>query len=497
MITRRSFCKSAVAAGVTAAIPFHATSGAALQALAVAVSDIDAVRLTGGSTTLTKAEVNELAEAMQGRLLTSTSQDYDHMRQVWNAMHDRRPALIARCADIQDVVHAVNFARQHDLLTAVRGGGHSFPGKSVCDGGMMIDLADIKAVDVDVENKRARAGGGGLLYNLDYACQQHGLATTAGVVSHTGIGGLTLGGGFGRLNRKFGLTIDNLISADMVTADGQIRKVSATENPDLFWAIRGGGGNFGVVTNFEYQLHDVKPILLGGNIVWPVSKAREVLSFWIDYAPGLSDDLYIAPFMVQGPDGEGIIGMDTLYAGDPAAGEKELAPLRNLARPAEDGVGMVEYMVTQTMFDVANAHGQRNYIKNGMIREYNADVVDVMVESFRALPGFEQFFHTAGGAVSRVADDATAWAHRDNETMIGLYAAWRDPAADKDTIRTLKEWWSQLETVTNSYYGNLREEAPSKVAANFGSAYPRLVELKSKYDPGNLFRLNSNIPPGA
>jgi FAD/FMN-containing dehydrogenase len=495
MIDRRFFCKSAVAAGVSAAIPFHSATASAFHALSKVVSDIPAVTLSGASTTLNKAAVRELADEMNGPLLTSSDPSYDDVRKVWNGMHDRRPALIARCADIQDVVHAVHFARDHGLLTAVRGGGHSFPGKSVCNGGIMIDLTDIKAVTVDVANKRARIGGGAVLYDLDYATQKHGLATTAGVVSHTGVGGLTLGGGFGRLNRKYGLTIDNLISAEMVTADGKAHRVSANENPDLFWGIRGGGGNFGVVTNFEFRLHDVGPKMLGGAIVWPVSKAREVLEFWIDYAPGLSDDLYIAPFMVAGPDGTGIVGIDTLYAGDPAAGEKELAPLRELASPAEDGIGMVEYMTTQTQFDQDSAPGQRNYIKNGMIRKYSQDLVNVMVESFRPMPGFEQFFHTAGGAVSRVPQDATAWSHRDSQTMIGLYAAWQDPAEDKARIRELKTWWAELDTVTSGYYGNLREETPDRAVSNYGSAYPRLVGLKNRYDPTNLFRLNSNIKP--
>jgi FAD/FMN-containing dehydrogenase len=495
MFDRRHFCKSAVAAGVAAAVPFHSTAAAAFYTLTQVVADIPAITLTGGSTTLTKAAVGELSGSLKGPLLTSHDPQYDNVRKIWNAMHDRRPALIARCADIQDVVHAVNFARDHKLLTAVRGGGHSFPGKSVCDGGIMIDLSTIKAIKVDVKNKRATVGGGALLYDLDYATQQHGLATTAGVVSHTGVGGLTLGGGFGRLNRKYGLTIDNLVAADMVTADGEIHRVSAAENPDLFWGIRGGGGNFGVVTSFEFELHEVGPKLLGGNIVWPVSKAPEVLKFWIDYAPGLSDDLYLAPFMIAGPDGTGIVGMDTLYAGDPATGEKELAPLRAFASPTEDGVGMVEYMTTQTMLDEDSAHGQRNYIKNGMVDKYSQDLVNVMVESFRPIVGFEQFFHTAGGAVSRVPQDATAWAHRHNETMIGLYAAWRDPSEDKARIRTLKEWWAELDTVTSGYYGNLREETPSRAVSNYGSAYPKLVKLKNRYDPTNLFRLNANIQP--
>jgi FAD/FMN-containing dehydrogenase len=304
-----------------------------------------------------------------------------------------------------------------------------------------------------------------------------------------------LGGGFGRLNRKFGLTIDNLISANMVTADGQIRRVSAEENPDLFWGIRGGGGNFGVVTDFEFALHEAGPKLLGGNIMWPESSAREVLEFWAGYAPGLSDELYVAPFMIAGEDGAGIIGMDTLYAGDPKAGEKELEPLRQFGKPTEDGVGMVDYMATQTALDGATAHGARYYIKTGMVGAYTQELVDAMVESFRPLPGYELFFHTAGGAVAQIAEDATAWPHRRAETMIGIFLGWTDAAEDEDKIGVLKEWWSALEPHTGGYYNNLREESDSKTVSNYGPAYDRLVSLKNTYDPTNLFRLNSNIKP--
>lgn len=486
---RRHFCQSAVATGVAAAFPFG-------RVLALTeISDIPAVTLSGDQTVLEKAAVKEFAESLKGDLLAKGDPGYDQARTIWNAMHDRHPALIARCAHIEDVSKSVNFAREQSLLLAVKGGGHSFPGKSVCEGGLMIDLSTINSVEVDTQNRRARAGGGALLNTLDQATQAHGLAVTTGVVSHTGVGGLTLGGGFGRLNRKFGLTIDNLISANMVTADGEIRRVSADENPDLFWGIRGGGGNFGVVTDFEFAVHPVGPKMLGGSVVWPESQAREVLEFWAEYATGLSDELYVGPFMVAAEDGTGIVGMDILYAGDPKAGEKELAPLRQFGKPAEDGVGMVEYMATQTALDEASAHGARYYIKTGMVGTYTQELVDAMVESFRPLPGYELFFHTAGGAVSRVAEDATAWPHRRAETMIGIFLGWTDAAEDESKIGVLKEWWSALEPLTGGYYNNLREESDSTTVSNYGPAYERLVDLKNTYDPTNLFRLNSNVKP--
>ncbi len=489
---RRQFFQSVVATGVAAAFPF----GRVLAATQV-TSDIPAVTLSGGQTVLEKAAVREFGESLKGDLLANGDSGYDEARTIWNGMHDRYPALIARCADINDVRASVNFARERSLLLAVRGGGHSFPGKSVCAGGLMIDLSTINGVEVDTQRRRARVGGGALLHALDQATQAHGLATTTGVVSHTGVGGLTLGGGFGRLNRKFGLAIDNLISADMVTADGEIRRVSADENADLFWGIRGGGGNFGVVSDFEFMLHPVGPKMLGGNIVWPISQAREVLEFWAEYAPGLSDELYVAPFMVGGvgPDGKGILGMETLYAGNPVAGEKELAPLRQIGKPIEDGVGMVEYMTTQTALDVLTAHGQRNYVTSGMVGSYTQGLVDALVESFRPLPGYTVISHVAGGAVARVGEDATAWPHRRAELMIGIVLSWTDASEDDGKIRVLKDWWSALEPHTGGYYNNLREETERKTAANYGPAYPRLVELKNTYDPTNLFRLNANIRP--
>ncbi len=486
---RRHICQSVVATGVTAAFPIGR-----VLALTVA-SDIPAVTLSGDQIVLKKVAVKEFAESLKGDLLAKGDSGYDKARMIWNGMHDRYPALIARCADIDDVSKSVSFAREHSLLLAVRGGSHSFPGKSVCEGGLMIDLSTINSVEVDTQRRRARVGGGALLNALDRATQAHGLATTTGVVSHTGVGGLTLGGGFGRLNRKFGLTIDNLISASMVTADGEIRRVSADENSDLFWGIRGGGGNFGVVTDFEFTLHRAGPKMLGGNIVWPASQAREVLGFWAEYATRLSDELYVAPFMAAAEDGTGIVGMDTLYVGNPTVGKKELAPLRQFGKPAEDGVGMVEYMATQTALDGATAHGQRYYIKTGMVGTYTQELVDTMVESFRPLPGYELFFHTAGGAVARVAEDATAWPHRRAETMIGIFLGWTDAAEDESKVRVLKEWWSALEPYTGGYYNNLREETESTTVSNYGPAYKRLVDLKNTYDPTNLFRLNANIKP--
>jgi len=409
-------------------------------------------------------------------------------------MHDKRPALIARCTSSEDVSLAVTFAHERELLVAVRGGGHSWPGKSVCEGGLMIDLQLLNGVVVDAEARRAFASGGALLYALDNAALAHGLVTTAGVVSHTGVGGFTLGGGFGRLNRKYGLTIDNLVSAEIITADGQIRTVSADQDADLFWAIRGGGGNFGVVTEFEYQLHPFERKLLSGNIVWPIDQAKAVLDFYGDWYAGLSDELYVGPALVTLADQQGALVMEVVYNGDPVAGEKELEPLRKIGKPLEDGVGMNDYMMMQTQGDAVFGHGIRSYAKSGMVKEITPELIDAMIEAYRPDPRVSFFTHTAGGAVKRVDELATAFPHRNIETMILVASGWTDPAQDDEVIAASREWFYALEPFTGGYYDNIQYEAES-VAGNYGPAYERLTRIKGQFDPGNLFRLNSNIRP--
>ena len=485
---RREFCRNTLAGGLIAANPF-------LAAYARADTGIEAISLGGAEIELEKSAVNELAGELSGRLVMAGHPDYDTVRKVWNGMHDKRPALIARCANDQDVRHAVNFARERDLLVAVRGGGHSWPGKSVCDGGMMIDLADMQAVDVDTVSRRAHTQGGALLGHLDTAALKHGMVTTAGVVSHTGVGGYTLGGGFGRLNRKYGLTIDNLAAADIVTADGTLRTVSAEQEPDLFWAIRGGGGNFGVATRFEFRLHPFDRNVLSGLIVWPVAQARDVLEFYGDWYQGLSDDLYVGPAMLTMPDGTSVVAMEVVYAGDPAMGEKELEPLRKIGKPIQDGITVQDYTVLQTHEDGTFAHGIRSYAKNGMVREITQGLVDAMIESFVPDPRMAMFTHTAGGAVKRVGELDTAFPHRNAETMVLVGGGWMDPAQDEECMSIGRNWFKQLQPFTGGYYDNIDFDSGASRGNNYGPAFERLARIKGQYDPGNLFRLNRNIEP--
>ncbi len=492
-MNRRLFCQSAVATGFAAAFPGCVLSQGSGSARSIP-GEIPAATLSGGTTSIEGAAVMELGESLQGSLLINGDFGYDGARTVWNGMHDRFPAAIVRAANARDVSNAVTFARERELLLSVKGGGHSWPGRSVADDAMMIDLGAVRDVTVDVARRRARVGGGALLYDLDLATQRHGLATTGGVVSHTGVGGYTLGGGYGRLGRKFGLTIDNLVSAELVTADGQVRRVSANENAELFWAIRGGGGNYGVVTEFEYALHEMGPVVLGGDILWPLDQGRDVLEFYAEYAMGASDEMYVGPSMGVAPDGTGVVGMDVCYCGDIANGERELAPLRQFGNPLTDGVGPVPYLTLQTRLDGIFRPGIRSYIKSGMVREFTPALIDTMVESFDPRRGIGIGFHTAGAAVARVAETSTAWPHRNAETMVLAASAWTDPAADDAIIQANRDQWAALEPHTGGYYENIQAEVTG-VTANFGPAYDRLVSVKNAFDPMNLFRLNSNVRP--
>ena len=487
---RRDFCRTSLTASIAAAYPF-------MMNAALAGSNIAAISLDGAKIELGQAAVKQLAQQLQGALLMQGDMQYDYARRVWNGMWDRHPALIARCANSDDVRHAVTFAAEHHLLVSVRGGGHSWPGKSVCDGGLMIDLADMNRVTANPDKRRAYAQGGSLLNALDTASLQYGLVTTAGVVSHTGVGGFTLGGGFGRLNRKYGLAVDNLVSLQLVTADGQIRTVSAEQDPDLFWAVRGGGGNFGVATQFEFQLHPFERNLLSGMIIWPISQAREVLDFYGGWYASLSDDMYVAPAMLTMPDGNSVVVMEVVYAGDPVAGEKELEPLRRVGKPMQDSVTVQDYMVMQTQEDGTWAHGVRSYAKNGMVKEFSPDLIDALIESFVPDPRLAFFTHTSGGAVSRVDELATAFPHRNAQTMIAVGGGWMDAAMDEEVMAIGRAWFKQLQPFTGGYYANIDFDGADSGAKNYGPAYPRLSAIKAQYDPGNLFRLNRNILPAA
>jgi hypothetical protein len=415
-------------------------------------------------------------------------------------MIDKHPALIVQCQGPSDVTNAVNLARDYDLLTAVRGGGHNVAGKGVCEGGIMIDLSPMRGVRVDPVAQTARIEAGVLLGALDHESQVYGLATPAGVVSHTGAAGLTLGGGFGRLSRTYGLTIDNVLSFDLITASGEFKRVSADENPDLFWGLRGGGGNFGVVTSFEYQLHPVGTEFLAGSVMHPISQAREVFTFFSEFEATAPNELQISANAVLLPNGKGFVNMGVFYSGDMAEGEKLLQPVRDFGKPINYDIKPSKYVDIQQRTDRNVPHGQQYYQKSGFFNEVQPGLIDAMMDIIANPNPFSMtmIFSQVGGAISEVPNDATAYANREAQQQMVLGASWAKPSDQKpEFIASVRKAWETIAPFSNGIYTNnmMGDEGSKKVISNYGGNYDRLVALKNAYDPTNLFRLNANIAP--
>ena len=493
---RRTFCASAIPALAMAAAPwqrlFAATGGA---------GEVPAIGAAGQQLLLRPSQLDELRAALRGQLLLPGQDGYDAARRVWNGAFDRKPALIVRCFGAADVVEAVDFARSNALLVAVRGGGHSLSGQSVCEGGMMIDLSPMKAIRVDPLAKTARLEPGVLLGQFDREAQAFGLATTAGTVSHTGAAGLTLGGGFGRIGRRFALACDNLLGADVVTAGGRFLKANAHENPDLLWGLRGGGGNFGVVTSFEYRLHAVDPMMHGGPLVFPFAGARALLRSFADFIARASDDLYVDVAIVPTPDGQRVVVFDVCHSGPASAAERELAQLRKLGQPLQDGLQPRPYVSIQRAGDDNYPAGRSYYIKSGFMRGITPRMIDAVVDYLEATPlptGIVGFSHM-GGAISRVKPEATAFWHREAQHSLMMIGFWDEAAAAERAMQWVRGGWKGFEPLTDGFYVNEMsyDEADRRIRGNYGGNYPRLAALKQQYDPANLFRMNANIKPEA
>jgi hypothetical protein len=489
---RREFVGTGLA--LAAAWPFRTWS-----AVLKNVGDVAAKSLDGADVTLRGSSVEEFAASLRGDLLMPGNADYDSRRRVWNAAFDRKPALIACCTGASDIRRAVDFAREHQLLTAVRAGGHSLSGKSTCEGGLVIDLQSMQGVRVDPEARRAYLEAGSLLGELDHECAAFGLATTAGTVSHTGAAGLTLGGGFGRLGRRFGLACDNVASFDVVTANGYFIRASDDENMDLYWGLRGGGGNFGVVTAIEYRVHPMNPIVLGGNLMWPLSQAREVMRFWRDIAPTAPEVLNLEYGLFSLPDGP-MVNIEACWSGDHAEGEAWLKSLRAFRKPVFDDIAPMPYVRLQAIYDEPLANGQHYYSKSGFLTGIDDAAIDIVVNAFQRTPGlYSIFFPPCDGAYRRVAPDATAFPNRDALYAMVLVAGWPNSAGIDAKIAQIRTAWRDLEPLTRGFYTN--EAGPDTTLAryreNYGANFERLVALKAKFDPMNLFRLNANVPPKA
>jgi hypothetical protein len=455
--------------------------------------------MQGADTGLEDTVVEAFKASLRGVLLRPGDVGYDDTRKIHNGMIDRRPALIACCAGVADVLTGVRFAREHDLLVSVRGGGHGMPGFAVCEGGLMLDLSGMKSVHVDPHHRTVRAEAGVTWGEFDHETQAFGLATTGGVVSSTGIAGLTLGGGHGFLMRRYGLACDNLLSVDVVTADGRWLCASATEHAELFWGLRGGGGNFGVVPSFEYRLHPLET-MLAGMVIYPMAQAKAFLKRYREVTSTAPDELGSLVALGTLPDGTQAAVLLVGYSGPIADGEKLLRPLREFGPPLADQVSPSPYMALQGISEHFNPRGYRNYLKTNYLRELSDDAIDILVERYASVPA--PFSHIVvehmGGAVSRMDRQATAYNYRDAQYNFLIVGMWADPAQDARAIPWVRSLWQALQPFSsgNIYVNYESDVGVDRVQAAYGAAkYDRLVALKNTYDPTNFFRLNANIKP--
>lgn len=486
---RRTFCKSTLAAAVAATLP-----GCGSKPKTDVGGFIPAISSGGAELSIESTAVSELSGSLDGRVFLQADEGYAAAKQIWNGMFDsKQPAIVVQCMSTNDVVNAVNFGRERNLLLSVKCGGHSLPGKSTSDGGMMIDLSQMHSVEADVNTMTMRADGGCLLGHLDDAASARNTITTTGIVSHTGVGGFTLGGGLGRTDRSTGLAVDNLLAATVVTASGDVVRASANENADLFWGLRGGGGNFGIATEFVYRLHPFNPMVYGGNLFYKATK--EFLEFYAELHATLPDAANIEPQFVPGEDGKPVAFVEVVWNGDHAAGEKALAPMLSFPGLISGELAPYPYREIQTSADAVTAHGLQAYLKSSFLKELTPEVIEIIMHYvWEGKPTWSWFQHM-GGVASRVATDTTAFAHRDVAFNFGIMYASRDPSGNEAGKVAVREFYKAMEPHFAGFYTNLNEDSEEKTWGNYGPNYPRLAELKNKYDPDNLFRLNANILP--
>ncbi len=495
-MNRRGFLGLSIAAAVGTS-----SLGRALADVAPIAGDLRAVRSGGGAATLAASDLQQLRNSLRGSLLLPGAAGYDQARRVMNEAIDKHPALVVQPTGAADVRTAVDFAREHDLLLAVKCGGHAYGGTSTCEGGMQVDLSRMRGARIDPVARRAYVEGGSLLGDLDHEAMSLGLVTTAGTVSHTGVGGLTLGGGFGRLARRFGLAIDNLRAVDIVTADGQLRHASADENPDLFWGVRGGGGNFGIVTGFEFELHPMQRQVVGGALVFPIARARELLGAYAEISSRAPAELYLDGVMSSRMGGKpGVFLFGACYSGPPEKAEAALAPLRRLGTPMSDTLKAIDYVALQRSTDSTDPRGEGRYLKSGFVDDFPAALVDALVDGFEPDPerNSSVFFQHAGGRIGDVASDATAFPHRRCVNHMFTNASWSLSGDGSRHVRYVQNHWKMLEKFSDGFYSvEVFDEPVDEVERNYRGNLARLQRIKAKYDPTNLFHLNANVRPTA
>jgi len=462
--------------------------------------------VSGNSTTISDDALAALNDALRGTLLLPSDSGYEDARKLWNGMIDRRPSAIARCHESADVIEVVRFANEYQLTLAVKGGGHNIAGNAVCDGGLTIDLSPMKSVHVDPANRTARVEPGATLGDFDKKAQDSGLATPLGINSTTGVAGLTLGGGFGWLSRKHGLALDNLRAADVVLASGELVQASESTNADLFWGIRGGSGNFGVITSFEFALHPVGPDVQSGPIVHPAENALDLLKGYREIAASMPDDLTCWVVLRKGPEflpeawhGKDVLVFAVCYLGDASKADEVLAPLRALGEPIVDGIGPIRYEEWQKIFDPLLTEDARNYWKSHAFDELQDGTLQIIVDSAGSLPGpeCEIFIAQLGGATSRTAKDATAYPHRDAAFVMNVHTRWQDVAEDDTCIAWARKVFDESAPYANGgvYVNFMPDDETKRTEGAYGGNLDRLRKIKATYDPTNLFRHNQNIEP--
>ncbi|UCG62259.1 MAG: FAD-binding oxidoreductase [Candidatus Zixiibacteriota bacterium] len=473
------------------------------------MSSIKVATVSGGQTAVDTSTLEKFSAWFRGEIFKAGDPGYDQARTIWNAMIDRKPGLIARCTGVADVIAAVKFARENNLLTAVRSGGHNIAGKAVCDDGMVIDLSPMRWVRIEPQNRLAHVGPGATLGDFDHEAQAFGLATPLGINSTTGVAGLTLGGGFGWLTRKYGMAVDNLTAVDVVTADAQFIQANEWDHPDLLWATQGGGGNFGIVTRFEFKLHEIGREVYAGLVVYSLKEAKSVLEKYREYAANLGNNTTVwavmrkappLPFLPGDVHGQPIVAFACFHTGDASEGEKAIAPVRDFGKVLGEHLGWQPYTAWQTAFDPLLTPGARNYWKSLNFTELTDGVIDVAIKHTEKLPSdeCEIFFGLLAGEANKKNPEDTAYPHRDANYVMNVHGRWQKPADDEKCIAWARQFYKDTSPyATEGVYVNfLTEDEKERVQSAYGTNFKRLAQTKQTYDPDNFFRLNHNISPG-